>query len=162
LIALATGDSPCSSVRGQGMWGLRKFRKAQCLTELSVKDAKSPADSFLYTLSKMDVLRHFKNILLVSSIEDRYVPHHSARFQLCREAIADHRSGSIFVSMVHNLLAPLEGCNLLHIEVNFGFKPEAKMMSQLDAAIGRTAHISYLENDWFVKLFAQTYLPYLV
>ncbi|KAL1525926.1 hypothetical protein AB1Y20_020752 [Prymnesium parvum] len=145
-----------------GIWGLRKFRRAQCLTELALKDAKNPSDAFLYRLSKADVLRHFKNILLVSSIEDRYVPHHSARIQLCREAIADHRSGSTFVSMVHNLLTPLNDVNLLHIEVNFGIKPEAKLMSQLDAAIGRTAHISYLENDGFVKMFALTYLPYLV
>eukprot|EP00966_Prymnesium_polylepis_P077838 1803980-Prymnesium_polylepis.1 len=130
-----------------GIWGLRKFRNAQCLTELSLKDGKTASSSFLYSLSKADVLSHFKNILLVSSIEDRYVPHHSARLQLCREAIADHRTGSTFVSMVHNLLAPLGNCNLLHIEVNFGTKPEAKLMSQLDSAIGRTAHISYLEND---------------
>jgi len=145
-----------------GIWGLRKFRNAQCLTELSLKDGKTASSSFLYSLSKADVLSHFKNILLVSSIEDRYVPHHSARLQLCREAIADHRTGSTFVSMVHNLLAPLGNCNLLHIEVNFGTKPEAKLMSQLDSAIGRTAHISYLENDSFVRIFAQTYLPYLV
>ena len=64
--------------------------------------------------------------------------------------------------MVHNLLTPLEECNLLHIEVNFGAKTDPKLMAQLDSAIGRTAHISYLENEWFVKLFAQTYLPYLV
>ena len=30
-------------------------------------------------------LRCFKNVILVSSVEDRYVPHHSARVQLCAE-----------------------------------------------------------------------------
>lgn len=144
-----------------GIWGLRKFRKAQCLTELSLKDARVPTSSFIYSLSKRDVLRHFRHVLLVSSIEDRYVPHHSARIQLCKEAIHDHRSGSLFVSMVHNLLSPLTETNLLHIEVNFGSKPDARLMSQLDSAIGRTAHISYLENDWFIKTFVQTYLPFL-
>ena len=30
------------------------------------------------------------------------------------------------------------------------------------AAIGRTAHISFLDNDAFVNMFVQTYLTYFV
>ena len=71
----------------------------------------------MYSLSKADALCHFRNVLLVSSREDRYVPHHSARIQLCPEAIHDSRHGPAFVSMVHNLLAPLAHCNVLHVDV---------------------------------------------
>jgi len=145
-----------------GMWGLRRWKKAQCLTELSLKDAKDPAASLLYRLSKQPVLEHFKNVLLASSIEDRYVPHHSARVQLCDEAIHDGRYGSIFVSMVHNLLSPLTHVNLLHIEVHFGEPPASTVFAQLDAAIGRTAHISFLDNDAFISMFVHAYLGYFV
>ena len=69
-----------------GMWGLRRWSGAKCLTELSLKDAKDPHDSLLYRLSKQPVLGLFKNVLFVSSVEDRYVPHHSARVQLTEEA----------------------------------------------------------------------------
>ena len=63
----------------------RHFLGAQCLTELSLKDAAEPTATYLYALSKAPQLARFANILLVSSAEDRYVPHHSARIQLCHE-----------------------------------------------------------------------------
>ena len=143
-----------------GMWGLRRFKKAQCLTELSLKDTREPTQTLLYRLSKQPVLSLFSNVLLVSSIEDRYVPHHSARIQLCEEAIHDARNGSIFASMVHNLLGPLTDVNIVHIEVHFGDPPDDKILARLDAAIGRTAHISFLDNDAFVTMFARTYIEY--
>ena len=74
-----------------GMWGLRRWKGARCLTELSLKDAADPADAFLYRLAKQPVLGLFRHVLLVSAGEDRYVPHHSARIQLCEEALHDER-----------------------------------------------------------------------
>ena len=68
-----------------GIWGIRKFRGAQCLTELSLKDHAAPNECYMFTLSKGDMLHKFSNVILVSSAEDRYVPHHSARVQLCDE-----------------------------------------------------------------------------
>ena len=123
-------------------------------------DTRAAADTLLYRLSKVPVLEHFTSVLLVSSVEDRYVPHHSARVQLCDEAIHDTRNGSVFASMVHNLLGPLTSSNLLHIEVHFGEPPENKILAKLDNAIGRTAHISFLDNEAFVSMFVYTYLAY--
>jgi hypothetical protein len=145
-----------------GMWGLRRWKKAQCLTELSLKDKPEASETLLYRLSKQPVLGLFTNVLLVSSIEDRYVPHHSARVQLCEEAIHDVRNGHIFASMVHNLLGPLSEVNLMHVEIHFGDPPEDKILAKLDAAIGRTAHISFLDNKAFVEMFVYTYLAYFV
>ena len=108
------------------------------------------------------VLSLFRNLLLVSSAEDRYVPHHSARIQLCDEAVHDERYGAIFVSMVHHLLAPLSRTHLKHVEVRFGVPASQALMSQLDAAIGRTAHISFLDSDVFVRTFVHTYLDHFV
>ena len=55
----------------------------------------------------------------------------------------DTRLGAIFVSMVHNLLSSLEAVNLVHVEVVFriALSRDASLLSQVDAAIGRTAHI---------------------
>ena len=64
--------------------------------------------------------------------------------------------------MVHNILGPLTDCNLLHVEVHFGEPPEDKLLAKLDAAIGRTAHISFLDNDAFVQMFVHTYLSFFV
>jgi pimeloyl-ACP methyl ester carboxylesterase len=149
-----------------GIWGIRKWnKKARCLTELSLKDERLPAATFLYRLSKGESLRHFTNVLFVSSAEDRYVPHHSARVQLCPEAIHDPRQGSTFVSMVHNLMAPLHRCNMLHVDVSFGAgsgNTKPALAQQLDAAIGRAAHISFLEHRYFTEMFVHVYLSYLV
>ena len=130
------------------------------------------------------------------------MPHHSARIQLCAEAIHDPKHGPAFVSMarhplppvpsrtsaisfprptpptmhppfrppraprrplqVHNLLAPLAQSSVRHVDVSFGTPPSLRLSEQLDAAIGRTAHISFLENASFLQLFGQTYLEYFV
>ena len=144
-----------------GVWGLRRWRNAHCLTELSLKDEAEPHRCYLFELSRDDKLRHFRNLLLVSSAEDRYVPHHSARIQLCPEAIHDAKYGSIFVGMVHNLLAPLECEHILHIDTIFSAPAATRMSAQLDAAIGRFAHIAFLEQQAFIQMFVQMYLPYL-
>ncbi len=44
-------------------------------------DAKEIKDTFLYKLSKAKGLNWFKNIALVSSYQDQYVPFESARIQ---------------------------------------------------------------------------------
>ena len=33
-------------------------------------------------------------------------------------------------------------------------------MARLDAAIGRTAHINFLDNDTFVQMFVHAYLGF--
>ena len=144
-----------------GVWGLRRWRNAHCLTELSLKDGVEPHRCYLFELSCDDKLRHFRNILLVSSSEDRYVPHHSARIQLCPEAMHDTKYGSTFVGMVHNLLAPLECEHILHIDASFPAPAATRISAQLDAAIGRFAHIAFLEQHAFIQMFVHMYLPYM-
>ena len=64
--------------------------------------------------------------------------------------------------MVHNLLSALTDVNLVHVEVLFGKPPSSHLLAQLDAAIGRTAHISFLDSDAFVQMFIHTYLRYFI
>ncbi len=63
---------------------------------------------------------------------------------------------------MHNLLSPLGSSSLLHVEVHFGEKAAPKLSSQLDAAIGRAAHIAYLDNLAFTQMFVAMYLGYFV
>lgn len=145
-----------------GIWGVRNWRNARCLTELLLKDTGTAHAPFMYGLSRADALRPFRNVLLVSSPEDRYVPHHSARIKLCAQAVHDQTHGPTFISMVHQLHEQLARCNVVHIDVSFGTVPPAGLVGQLNAAIGRTAHISFLENHAFLQLFVQTYLHYFL
>lgn len=41
---------------------------------------------------------YFKNILLIASPQDRYVPFHSARIEICKAALKDTMHGSYRLS----------------------------------------------------------------
>ena len=41
-------------------------------------------------------LEHFKNVVLIGSMQDRYVPYHSARIEMCRAALRDKYMGKAF------------------------------------------------------------------
>ncbi len=38
-------------------------------------------------------LQFFKNVVLVGSLQDRYVPYHSARIEMCKTALKDKQTG---------------------------------------------------------------------
>lgn len=38
-------------------------------------------------------LQYFKNVVLVASPQDRYVPFHSARIEMCKTALKDRTTG---------------------------------------------------------------------
>lgn len=40
-------------------------------------------------------LQYFKNVVLVGSLQDRYVPYHSARIEMCKTALKDKQLGKI-------------------------------------------------------------------
>jgi hypothetical protein len=76
-----------------GMWFMQKWKKSGSLLQLALKDTNDPRQSFLYRLSQKPVLQYFKHVLLVGSSQDRYVPYHSSRIEMCRAA---QRDNSIF------------------------------------------------------------------
>lgn len=52
-------------------------------------------------------LQYFKNVVLVASPQDRYVPFHSARIEMCKNALKDRHTGmfeilSIFTKLLRN------------------------------------------------------------
>lgn len=71
---------------------MQKWKKSGSLLQLCMRDSADMRQSFLYRLSQRSTLHHFKNVLLCGSSQDRYVPPHSARLELCKAAIRDQSS----------------------------------------------------------------------
>lgn len=80
-----------NAIMSAGMWLLRQWKKSKCLAQLTMSDAKDPKETYLYQLSLKDGLKWFKNVLLVSSYQDRYVPVESARIEVAQKALEDER-----------------------------------------------------------------------
>lgn len=78
-----------NTIMNAGMWVLKRWKKSKCLDQLTMTDAKDYKENFLYKLSQQKCLQWFKNVLLVSSYQDRYVPVESARIELMKKAVED-------------------------------------------------------------------------
>ncbi|XP_044749624.1 protein FAM135A [Coccinella septempunctata] len=140
-----------SGLVNMGMWFMQKWKKSGSLLQLCLKDTTDWRRSFLYTLSQKSTIHHFKNILLCGSGQDRYVPLHSARIELCKEAIKDtSQQGAIFREMVHNIMSPIiskKDVNLLRYDIHHALPNTA------NALIGRAAHIAVLDSELFIEKF---------
>lgn len=77
-------------LRSVGMWFMQKWKKSGSLLQLCLRDTPNLRQCFLYKLSQRSTLHYFKNILLCGSSQDRYVPSHSARMELCKAAVRDN------------------------------------------------------------------------
>jgi hypothetical protein len=71
------------------MWLMQKWKKSGSLHQLALKDATDIRQTFLYQLSLRSNLHRFRHVLLAGSTQDRYVPWHSARIELCKSAVKD-------------------------------------------------------------------------
>ena len=78
-----------SGLVNAGMWFMQKWKKSGSLLQLAMKDSSDVRRSFMFKLSQKSNLQKFKHILLCGSAQDRYVPLHSARIELCKAAVRD-------------------------------------------------------------------------
>ncbi|XP_049819128.1 protein FAM135A isoform X3 [Aethina tumida] len=140
-----------SGLVNMGMWFMQKWKKSGSLLQLCLKDATDSRQSFLYRLSQRSTLHHFKNILLCGSGQDRYVPLHSARIELCKESIKDSSElGTIYREMVHNIMSPIisqKDLKLVRYDIHHALPNTA------NALIGRAAHIAVLDSELFIEKF---------
>uniref|UniRef100_A0A6P7G7V1 Protein FAM135A-like isoform X1 n=3 Tax=Diabrotica virgifera virgifera TaxID=50390 RepID=A0A6P7G7V1_DIAVI len=140
-----------SGLVNMGMWFMQKWKKSGSLLQLCLKDSVDPRQSFLYRLSQRSTLHHFKNILLCGSGQDRYVPLHSARIELCKESLKDTSDqGTIFREMVHNIISPIiaqKEVKLIRYDIHHALPNTA------NALIGRAAHIAVLDSELFIEKF---------
>jgi len=140
-----------SGLVNMGMWFMQKWKKSGSLLQLSLKDHSDPRQTFLYKLSQKPGLEFFKNILLVSSQQDRYVPYHSTRIELCKPAMRDMSGlGGVYAEMVNNILQPVlykSDVELVRYDVIHA------LPSTANSIIGRAAHIAVLDSEIFIEKF---------
>ncbi|XP_065360816.1 protein FAM135B isoform X1 [Calliphora vicina] len=140
-----------SGLVNMGMWFMQKWKKSGSLLQLCMRDTTDLRKSFLYRLSQRSTLHHFKNILLCGSSQDRYVPAHSARLELCKAAIRDNSNlGTIYREMIHNIIAPILArpeLTLTRYDVHHALPHTANTL------IGRAAHIAVLDSELFIEKF---------
>ncbi|XP_029413663.1 protein FAM135A isoform X2 [Nannospalax galili] len=139
-----------SALVNTGLWFMQKWKKSGSLLQLTCRDHSDPRQTFLYKLSNKAGLHYFKNVVLVGSLQDRYVPYHSARIEMCKTALKDKQSGQIYSEMIHNLLRPVlqsKDCNLIRYNVINALPNTA------DSLIGRAAHIAVLDSEIFLEKF---------
>jgi hypothetical protein len=135
--------------------------KSPSISQLRCYDNPDKRKSYVYALSKSTGnrsvlvaflipsihqsigLSYFKNVILVSSSQDNYIPYHSARIEIIPQAATDpvdgttiHTlffsqlivlKGNIYIEMVSNLREQLMYSNVVRLDVNFGEVPKTSM-----------------------------------
>uniref|UniRef100_S4RT00 Family with sequence similarity 135 member A n=1 Tax=Petromyzon marinus TaxID=7757 RepID=S4RT00_PETMA len=132
------------------LWFMQKWKKSGSLLQLTCRDHPDPRQTFLYKLSQKPGLQHFRNVVLVGSLQDRYVPYHSARIEMCKLALKDKQLGAVYADMIANLLGPVlasERCRLVRYDVVHALPNTA------NSIIGRAAHIAVLDSELFLEKF---------
>ncbi|XP_051878989.1 protein FAM135B-like [Pristis pectinata] len=139
-----------STLVSTGLWLMQKLKKSSSLLQLTFKDQADPRKTFLYKLSEKPGLQYFKNVMLVASPQDRYVPFHSARIEMCKTALKDRQIGCVYTEMINNLLRPVteaDDCTLIRYDIFHALPNTA------NALIGRAAHIAVLDSELFLEKF---------
>ncbi|XP_048763051.2 protein FAM135A-like isoform X3 [Ostrea edulis] len=140
-----------SGLVNMGMWFMQKWKKSGSLLQLSLKDHQDPRQTFLYKLSQKPGLELFRHVLLVGSSQDRYVPYHSSRIEMCKSAQRDSSGmGAIYSEMVANILTPVVNnsrCRLIRYDIFHALPNTANTI------IGRAAHIAVLDSELFIEKF---------
>ncbi|XP_058524432.1 protein FAM135B [Ochotona princeps] len=139
-----------SALVSTGLWLMQKLKKSGSLLQLTFRDNADLRKCFLYQLSQKTGLQYFKNVVLVASPQDRYVPFHSARIEMCTTALKDRHTGPVYAEMINNLLGPLveaKDCTLIRHNVFHALPNTANTL------IGRAAHIAVLDSELFLEKF---------
>ncbi|XP_065224956.1 protein FAM135A isoform X2 [Planococcus citri] len=148
-----------SGLINMGVWFMQKVKKSGTLLQLSLRDASNIRNTFLYRLSQKCHLSHFRHVLLFGSSQDRYVPLHSARIELCKAAIKDTSvTGTAYREMVQSIIQPI----INKPDVTFvRYDVHHLLPTTANSLIGRAAHIALLDSDLFIeKFFVVTGLKY--
>ena len=122
------------------------------ISQLRYADGESLADCYLNRLAMSEGLEWFKQMLLVSSSQDEWVPYESVRMQVTNEASSDSPRGANYINMVRTMMNRLQVPVIYRLDVNFNI--EAK---NFDSMLGRTAHMLVLQNEELLKMIISRY-----
>ena len=106
----------------------------------------------LYKLAGQSSLNKFKKVSFVASSQDEYVAYESARVEkdavILTEQLKDKLKTGIICEMVDNLLCEIEANEVTRVDVVFNIEEK-----NLDSFLGRTGHIKFLSDPYFIKQF---------
>jgi pimeloyl-ACP methyl ester carboxylesterase len=139
-----------NNILSGAMWFYQRWAKSSSLQQLIIKDADTPEKSYLYSLAQKSALANFKHVVLVGSGQDRYAPFYSARMQIAPTASDRNRLGAATSAMVRSLVQPIiskRRTQVTRLSVCFGGSG-----AFLDEAIGRAAHIQFLEDHTLIHM----------
>ncbi len=131
-----------------GMWVLKKWKASKSLEQFMQNDHQDLNETCLYKLSEYNGLNWFKYVYLLSSHQDNYSPYESSRIQFNSNSLGNDKKSENYKCMALNILSKLTNISLKRIDVNFLIQEK-----NFDTFIGRTAHIQFLENTDFMKIF---------
>ncbi|CAM0874593.1 unnamed protein product [Alopecurus aequalis] len=143
-----------NSLFNSGLWLMKRLKGLQCMHQLTFTDEQDSQNTFLYRLCKLKTLENFKNIILVSSPQDGYVPYHSARIDLCPASSSDSsKKSQVFTEMLNNCLDQIRAPTseervFMRCDVNFD---QSAQRRDLNSFVGRAAHVEFLENDLYAR-----------
>lgn len=143
-----------NSLFNSGLWLLKKLKGTQCIHQLTFTDDPDLQNTFLYKLCKQKTLENFRNIILLSSPQDGYVPYHSARIEMCQASSGDNsKKSKVFLEMLNECLDQIRASSseprvFMRCDVNFDISLHGR---SLNTIIGRAAHIEFLESDIFAR-----------
>ena len=113
-----------------------------------MSDGETQKDSYLYKLSKCKSFGWFKQVIFCSSHQDNYAPNISA------QVLADGSRKNLHTKMAGNVMRCItEGGvteKITRIDVDFKIEEQ-----NLDALIGRTAHILLVECETLLDMLVQ-------
>lgn len=134
----------CSKLIRAGLWVLNNFKKCESLKQLSFADAINVEECAIFKLANEKGCEWFNHMVVVSSPQDLYTPHYSARVETHQELEKYGRKGKLLHKMAKNIL---QGRERIHrIDVDFNLPG-----NNFDNWIGRAGHIEFLENHTFIN-----------
>ncbi|XP_047967998.1 protein FAM135B-like isoform X1 [Salvia hispanica] len=143
-----------NSLFNGGLWLMKKLKGTPCIHQLTFTDDNDLENTFLYKLCKQRTFENFRNVILLSSPQDGYVPYHSARIEMCPASSGDKsKKGKVFLEMLNECLDQIRAKSsetrvFMRCDVNFNLSAQGK---SIDTMIGRAAHIEFLDSDIFAK-----------
>jgi len=133
------------------VWALGYWRKITLSQQLTMKDAPELKDTYLAKLCKAKGLEHFRWVVLVSSKQDNYSPIKSSGVSMC-SSWEKSPNKDLYQGMVRNFWENLSPERVLRFTVQFSIHEK-----NLDAMIGRVAHIRFIECQPIMKMLIHHY-----
>ena len=132
-----------------GMKVLQHVKQAKWISQALLEDAEVPEKGFLHRLAREAGLGEFRNVLLLGSRQDRYVPYYSTMVDAeGADAAAEPQLRNAAGLILRG--AGSKGRKLLRLHVQYSEAP----FRAIDNFIGRAAHVAFLEDDLYIRVVA--------